>query len=50
MGETNNKTEKKQSLLDTLDQIDKKYSKIIHDLDSKLLTTILYPFARIFNP
>lgn len=25
-------------------------SKKIHDLDSQILTLILYPFARLFNP
>ena len=26
------------------------WSKKIHDLDSKILTFILFPFARLFNP
>ena len=33
-----------------LDTLDKEFSLILHNLDSKVISLILYPFARIFNP
>lgn len=32
------------------DNLDKKISSIFHSTDSKIVTTLLYSFARIFNP
>ncbi|EAR97561.2 PAP2 superfamily protein (macronuclear) [Tetrahymena thermophila SB210] len=37
-------------MLGFLDRIDKAISELLHKLDSKLVSMILYPFALMFNP
>jgi len=38
------------TLINKLNKIDKKISKIIHELDHTLPTFILYPYAAFFHP
>jgi hypothetical protein len=40
----------KMSLINKLNKLDKKVSKLIHELDHALPTYVLYPFAAFFHP
>ena len=37
-------------MLASIDLFDTKLSNYVHSVDNKYVTTILYPFARMFNP